>query len=408
MKVLLSAYACEPGRGSEPGAGWAWACAAAQGNDVWVLTHTTNRVSIEAALAADPELAGRLHPVYLRNERWARPLRGTGRTRMLYYVIWQLLSCPRAARRLHREIGFDVAHHLTYASDWLPAGVSRLDGVPFVWGPVGGSSTRRTPALWPRLGLTTLASELIRAPILTAVRRLVGRPLAERAAAVIGQNHDVARAFAPIPVIVEPNVAVAEGAQRDRAGEEPHADAPVAVYAGRLLGLKGLGLAIEALTRPGARGWRLHLYGDGPQRGRLQRLAARHGVADRVRFLGTRPRADVLAALARSDAMVFPSIRDSAGWSVAEAMASGCPVVCLDAGGPAALVGAGDGVLVDPGGDVVADLAAGLERVRRLVPRRDRWSADRLPALLADVYRGAVASGPLAGAGPRGRTTTGR
>ena len=38
MKVLLSAFACAPYRGSEPGVGWNWAMALAKYNDVVVLT----------------------------------------------------------------------------------------------------------------------------------------------------------------------------------------------------------------------------------------------------------------------------------------------------------------------------------------------------------------------------------
>ena len=50
MKILVSAYACEPGKGSEPGAGWLWARAAARRHEVWVLTRANNREAIEAAL----------------------------------------------------------------------------------------------------------------------------------------------------------------------------------------------------------------------------------------------------------------------------------------------------------------------------------------------------------------------
>lgn len=43
MRVLVSAYACTPGRGSEPGAGWEWAAAAARENWVLLLTRSNNR-----------------------------------------------------------------------------------------------------------------------------------------------------------------------------------------------------------------------------------------------------------------------------------------------------------------------------------------------------------------------------
>lgn len=383
----MSAYACEPGRGSEPGAGWAWACAAAQNHDVWVLTHETNRATVTAALAADPDLAARLHPVFLRAPRWARPLRRRGVTRFLYYWVWQLGPCPKVARSLHAYLGFDVTHHLTYAADWMPAGVSTLRDVPFVWGPVGGSSTTGGPRLWWLLGARAFVAEAARAALLTVARVLVGRPTARRAALVLGQNHDVAAAFAPVPVTVEPNVAVeAVPAGGRRSPDGP----PAAVHIGRLLDWKGLRLAIAALHRPEAAEWRLDVYGDGPARERLERLAADPRLTGRVRLHGHQPRDDVIRALGRADVLLFPSIRDAAGWSVAEAMAAGCPVLGLDVGGPATLVGAEDGLLADPHGDVVAALAAGLDRARRRRPRRNRWTAHRLPDLLDRLYAGVV------------------
>lgn len=36
MKILLSAYACEPNKGSEPGVGWSWATEYAKQHQVWV------------------------------------------------------------------------------------------------------------------------------------------------------------------------------------------------------------------------------------------------------------------------------------------------------------------------------------------------------------------------------------
>jgi glycosyltransferase involved in cell wall biosynthesis len=387
MKVLMSAYACEPGRGSEPGAGWAWACAATRDHEVWVLTHATNAASIDAALAADHRLANRLHPVYLQNARWARSLRRHGPTRFLYYVLWQLIRCRREARKLHDLVGFDVCHHVTYGSDWLPAGVSAIQGVPFVWGPVGGSATTGGARLWAKLGGRALVVEALRAVVLGSARQLIGRPLARRAVTVLGQNSDVVAAFAPVPVTVQPHVALDINTEGQN-GRAERGSSRTAVYAGRLLAWKGLRLALAALRRPEASGWRLEVYGSGPERCRLEQLVGRWKLSDQVQFHGSRPRRDVLTALLSADVLMFPSLHDSAGWSVAEAMALGCPVLCLDTGGPPTLVGVEDGVVVPLSGDVVGGLASGLDQARELRPRREQWSARRLPDLLDKLYSG--------------------
>ena len=148
MRILISAYACEPERGSEPGCGWNWSCAAARSHDVWVLTRANNRPGIEVALAAMPQR--RLHFVYVDLPLWARFWKRGGLGVRIYYVLWQV-AAARAARRLHRAHEFDVVHHLTFANMWLPALVC-MTRAPFVLGPIAGG--QRVPLqLYPALGL---------------------------------------------------------------------------------------------------------------------------------------------------------------------------------------------------------------------------------------------------------------
>ncbi|HEX7145929.1 MAG TPA: glycosyltransferase, partial [Actinomycetota bacterium] len=123
-----------------------------------------------------------------------------------------------------------------------------------------------------------------------------------------------------------------EPRQRDPAGP------PTAAYAGDLIPLKGVALALRAIAQ--LPGWRLLVAGHGPDEPRLRRLAAALGLQERVQFLGWVPR-DRLHKLLRdeADVFLFPSLRDQAPWAVAEARALGLPVVCLDVGGPPLLGG---------------------------------------------------------------------
>jgi glycosyltransferase involved in cell wall biosynthesis len=95
-------------------------------------------------------------------------------------------------------------------------------------------------------------------------------------------------------------------------------------------------------------GWRLLLTG--PHANRLDELmieARTYGVSDRVQHLGM-VTAEALPALYRgASCLVFPSLYEGFGVPIAEAMASGCPVVCSDRGAPAEI--AGDAAVVfDP------------------------------------------------------------
>jgi glycosyltransferase involved in cell wall biosynthesis len=165
------------------------------------------------------------------------------------------------------------------------------------------------------------------------------------------------------------------------------------VFVGRLLPWKGLALAVAALAEPAAAAWSLDVYGQGPDRDRCARLAERLGVAGRVAFLGHQPREAVLGAFATADAMLFPSMHDSGGFVVAEALSLGCPVVCLDRAGPGVLVQDGWGAKVPVGTDAIPRLAEALGRITARIPPVHRWDTDRLSDYCDHWYAGAVAAG---------------
>ena len=88
MRILLSAYACEPGKGSEPGVGWHWALETARlGHEVWVLTRANNRSAIEAALAQRPPMHN-LRFCYYDLPAWARWWKKGRRGIRLYCILY--------------------------------------------------------------------------------------------------------------------------------------------------------------------------------------------------------------------------------------------------------------------------------------------------------------------------------
>ncbi len=383
-KVLLSAYACRPKGGSEPGAGWAWAKAAARDHDVWLLTRAKFAPEIEAELAIRPVPSLTVVPLEL--PKWVLKLRRRPADVYWYYPLWQGLA-RRTARELHAEHSFDVIHHLTFAVDWMSAGVVEESSAKVIWGPVGGSTTAPlSMAHW--LGPRGLLAELVRRTYTGIRRRLTGRKLAQRADLMVAQNNDVAEVFRKYAgeIAVQPNVAIR---RFTASGPYEPFGAPgikTALFVGRLIPWKGVLLGISALARPEAANWELRIIGDGPDWGRAERLAEALGVRDRVEFTGQLPREDVLAAMFRADALLAPALREAAGWAVTEALASGCPVVCLDRGGPSVIVGPGEGVAVSWRGDVVGELARGLASLQGRITPVDRWGPDRLPDILAAWY----------------------
>lgn len=108
LKILLSAYACEPGKGSEPGVGWNWALSLARrGHQVWVLTRSNNRAAIEQAVAEgkQPELV-KLNWLYYDVPKWASWWKKGGRGVHLYYFLWQW-GAYLFAKKIHQSVVFE-------------------------------------------------------------------------------------------------------------------------------------------------------------------------------------------------------------------------------------------------------------------------------------------------------------
>ncbi len=136
LNVLISAYACRPKMGSEPGVGWNIVREVAKHHNVWVLTRKDNQPFIETELEHHP--INNLHFVYcdLPGVRyWKQGLQAVH----FHYYFWQL-AAYLTARKLHSNIGFDLSHHLTYVRYSTPSFLVLLP-VPFIWGPVGGGES---------------------------------------------------------------------------------------------------------------------------------------------------------------------------------------------------------------------------------------------------------------------------
>lgn len=340
MKVLLSAYSCEPGRGSEPGVGWNVVREVANYHEVWVLTRPDESGAvIDAELARNP--VPNLHFVYFTLPIWANGWRwGSTGAMQLHYYFWQI-QAYFVARRLHRQIKFDLVHHVTFVKYSNPSFLSLLP-VPFIWGPVGGGESA-PKAFWQDFSLRGKAYETLR-----DLARWLGesdpfvRLTAQRSALARATTEDTAKRLHQIGAR---NVQVFSqvGLSKEEIGcLTQHAmpdTSPVRfISIGRLLHWKGFHLGLRAFAQaalPDAEYW---ILGDGPESGRLQALTEELGITRQVKFWGELPRDKAFHMLGECNVLVHPSLHESGGFVCLEAMVAGRPVICLNLGGPAVQV----------------------------------------------------------------------
>ena len=336
MRILMSAYSCEPDAGSEPGAGYAMVLAAASIGRCWVITRQNNVVAVEKALDR-VSLPNDVTLIGLDGPSWSLSMKRSLGVHRLYYLYWQRLV-RRRARRMISEMGpFDVVHHATMSPYWQPIGVAVVEG-GLVVGPLGGGTSTPRPLL-RTMSVVPLLYEGAR----FVTNRLVGllrRGKLRAAEVVISQNPEMTRVLVrwlsvdPRRIITHPNASDPPL----NVSELGNVREPVVLFVGKLVEYKGVLLALEAfrhITYPGSR---LVYVGEGPARARIERRARALGIHDRIELRGQLPRDEVLRLMTEASCLLFPSFHDEASFVIAEALSLGLPVVCLDHGGPGAVV----------------------------------------------------------------------
>jgi glycosyltransferase involved in cell wall biosynthesis len=335
IKPLVIAFACEPAFGSEPGVGWHFVQSLARIRPVWVITHTQHRHGIESHLAKQND--GCINVTYYALPKifnWAiywSPLLN------LYYYFWHI-GAAKLARKMHREHNFSIAHHATYVRYWMPTAAAGV-GIPYVWGPAGGGES--APRSFNRgLGLRGRIIEFAREVVRWIFERdPIVKSAARRCSLGIAASEESAQRMRRLGF---PNVKVmsAVGHVESDADLRDHTiqrndNVLRFISIGRLLHWKGFHLGLRAYAKANVPNSEYVIVGDGPDRPRLERLARKLGIADRVRFTRSMPRQWALAQMQMSDVLVFPSLHDSGGFVVLEAMDLNMPVICIDLGGPA-------------------------------------------------------------------------
>jgi glycosyltransferase involved in cell wall biosynthesis len=413
MKLLLSAFSCGPGWGSEPGIGWNTVEQASKNHEVWVLTEAGWQERMGDKF--DPAKHPNIHFVWVRIPKLDKLVDGgtlnNGLGWLAYYYLWQIAAL-REARRLHAQHHFDLAHHVTFGKHSVPSHLYKL-GIPFLFGPVGGAEQAPNAAFYGEFGWKTRLAESLRLlhvrlarldPWLRACVRKAALSLGVTAESAGELRTLGAKKPVVLPAISLPDEEAQALAALPRASTS--GEKLTLLFTGRLLAWKGVHLAIRALAESERTNLHLRILGDGPERGYLELLARELGVAERVEFSGSVPREEALRATQSAAGLLFPSLHDSGGYAVIEAMAAGLPVICLKLGGPGLFVTDACGWVIDPTTptQTIQDLAHALrdfadspeERQRRGTAARERclgvFTASKrgqeMERCYADVVRG--------------------
>ena len=371
-RILYIAMSCGPNRGSEDAIGWNLPIAMSRrGNDVFVLTRADKRAEIEAYLDEHPDERG---PEYLYIAQSPLAMRMNGPLLSVKVAAW----CKKVSKKLPdivESLRVEVVHQIT-PIEFRSIIDADLDDVAMFLGPIGGAEEVLAP-LASYLKKERLIESLRAWANLKAIRRLERSRTFEVFDGVWCANFetrdflkqhgiDVGR----IGVLTEIGVLDArlesETCEVHRHGSSKRGgvDGELRLaYVGRLVPRKGVDVLLDAcsIMKQNGVAFELGIYGDGVQRGDLERKAAELNLSE-VEFHGRLPHSHVEKAYLDADVLVMPSIRETGGAVLAEAATYGKPVVAFDAFGARAVLRGSISILVNPA-EGAGGLAAAIGRI---------------------------------------------
>ncbi|MEI6234868.1 MAG: glycosyltransferase family 4 protein [Planctomycetota bacterium] len=405
MNILLVAHHCNPDWGSEPLIGFKWFRELQLRANVTLVTHVRNRESLERS----GHVRGQVH--YIDTERTSSMINRMNdaiwpATAVVNRLALEAISQDRFdkrafefARGLCARKQIDLIHRVSPISPRYPSRLASLP-VPFIMGPLNGGMEMppgfeeialKERAYFHWIRSFTRILEWLRPTLTRSTRILVAR-----------------KGMQGIPESVRDRwVSFCEnGVDPGSFSSTPSNNNGCLklLSLGRLLPYKGVDMLLAAVARlPNELNWSLEIVGDGTERLNLEQRVRELNLETHVQFHGAVPVSDAPKWFNACDIFCMPSVRESGGAVVLEAMAAGKPVIVANHGGPAETVNDEVGIripvtnretLIHGFSRAISELAADPRRRlalgaagRRLIEAEYTWGvkADRIVRLYQDV-----------------------
>lgn len=334
LKIFVSAYACEPGLGSEIGVGWHWVLEMSKYFDLWVLTRESNRHSIEPWIAAHPEYS-HIRFLYYDWPKWARFWKKGLRGVRTYYNLWQMCT-NRIVKRTMRQNDIRIFHHLTYGNVlWKVSSYGQKQF--FVWGPVGGLES--IPEEYSRHydKKSRMIEKVRRVVTSMAVWNRGFRKRCKQADLILCKTEitrDLISQRQADKAILFTDVA-ADVSCVSGWDKKMKQDVTEFITVGHLDAWRGFDLIIEALPKVISKNSKIHLtiVGSGPDKVRLERLVKKYALEAFVTLAGKVSMNIYKDLMKNADVVVNAALKEGAVTVSFDSMAMGKPLICLDTTG---------------------------------------------------------------------------
>ena len=339
MNYLISAYSVNPYKGSEDSIGWNWGLQYEKnykkGDRIILLTKKFNEKDTRRGLKEFNIQHVELVIVDVPDAlNWFREKHSA--FHHMYYILWQQWAWLWVK---HSGIRFDVIHHVTMNDYRIPSEMYKAKGAKVIWGPMGGAQVTPKPLkVYEKNQFAAAFREFVNKscswnPFYKKALRsyykiyCINNETQKQISRIVGKD---------VPLM--PELALRDE-YKNLPIQKRNNDIKFfilfslikIVFVGRLIGKKGIAFLVDALSlMPTDMDWELLIFGDGDDRALIEKQIADSGIGKNIKLMGNRPLDQIAEAYQQADVFVLPSLRETSGNVLLEAMAYAVPIVAFD------------------------------------------------------------------------------
>ena len=349
-KILLSAYACEPNLGSEPGVGWNWAIEIKKlGHEILIITRKNNKKVIEKELLTN-KILNKKNFYYFDLPKFFKVLKKIIPAGVnLYYYLWQYYLYQKLKGENFVK-NFDIIHHITFGVFRHPSFLWKFNK-KFIFGPVGGYE------LMPKIIKKNLS-----------IRNRLNENLREISNFFFLKFDSNLKDFLNSKRIIffsktkdtkynlkkyyNKNIFISSEIGIDTKYEKKviiRKEIKNFLFIGRSLYWKGGDILIDAfnLALKKNKNIRLSFYTEGREKNNWKRKVSDYNLGQYIKINGWVNHSKMNSIYKSNDVFIFPSLHDSSGNVLLEALSNSLPVLCLNIGGPGKIITSNCGIKVN-------------------------------------------------------------
>ena len=331
--ILINAYACSPGMGSEPGMAWNWCVNLANYCELHIITEGEFRDRIEATLPSLPQGAN-MHFYYNPvSEKIRKMCWNQGDWRFYkYYRRWQRKTLE-IAKSIIAEHHIDIIHQLNMIGFREPGYLWEIENIPFVWGPIDAKD--KFPIAYLCMANFKVKFFIRLKNFLKSIQLKYSKiihQVVNRASIIISASSNsqqsIKKYYGKDSLLLNETGCYIQETQLCKNKTKETFDI---LWVGKMDFRKQLGIAIQSVAKVCIPNIRLHIIGgERSDQHQYQLIAKKLSVENQCRWYGKVSHEEVQKFMQQCDLFFFTSVAEGTPHVVLESIGNNLPVLCFN------------------------------------------------------------------------------